>query len=169
MRPVGWLAVLVLLMLIGHILLQTSRDPKQELLDLESHWLSVEDDPVALEAILAPDFLHVVPAGIITKDEQLGFMRSHPAPTQSPEKHFEDMHVRIYGEIGIVNGMVVEVGSGTTRKTLFTDVFAYRDGKWQAVNAQELPDTERTTFHVRRLIGPQDHQRTLPIPKASCG
>ena len=99
----------------------------------------MEDDPVALEAILASDFLHVVPAGIITKDEQLGFMRSHPEPPKSPEKHFEDMHVRIYGDIGIVNGMVVEVGSGTTRKTLFTDVFAYRDGKWQAVNAQELP------------------------------
>jgi len=126
-------------MLTGHISLQTSRDPKQELLDLESHWLSVEDDPVALEAILASDFLRVVPAGIITKDGQLGFMRSHPAPPQGPEKHFEDMHVRIYGDIGIVNGMVVEVGSGTTRKTLFTDVFAYRDGKWQAVNAQELP------------------------------
>jgi len=112
----------------------------------------VEDDPVALEAILASDFLHVVPAGIITKDEQLGFMRSHPEPPKSPEKHFEDMHVRIYGDIGIVNGMVVEVGSGTTRKTLFTDVFAYRDGKWQAVTAQGLPgarkdDLPRQTAH----------------------
>ena len=28
------------------------------------------------------------------------------------------------------------------RKTLFTDVFAYHDGKWQAVNAQELPAAE---------------------------
>ena len=89
MKPLGWLVVLVLLMLTGRISLQTSRDPKQELLDLESHWLSVEDDPVALEAILASDFLHVVPAGIITKDEQLGFMRSHPEPPKSPEKHFE--------------------------------------------------------------------------------
>ena len=73
-------------MLTGRISLQTSRDPKQELLDLESHWLSVEDDPVALEAILASDFLHVVPAGIITKDEQLGFMRSHPRTHTEPRK-----------------------------------------------------------------------------------
>ena len=122
---------------------------KQELLDLENHWLQVEDDPAALESILAPDFLHVVPAGIITRDEKLSFMRRHPAHDQS-SKHFEDMHVLIYGNVGIVNGAVVATGkegaekSGeSARKTLFTDVFAYRDGKWQAVNAQELPVAAR--------------------------
>lgn len=112
---------------------------KQELLELENHWLQVENDPNALESILAPDFLHVVPAGIITKEQQLSFMRRHPAPDETPKKHFEDMHVRVYGTVGIVNGIVVETGAGGIRKTLFTDVFAYRDGKWQAVSAQELP------------------------------
>ena len=29
----------------------------QKLLELEDHWLQVEDDPDALEAILAPDFI----------------------------------------------------------------------------------------------------------------
>jgi hypothetical protein len=126
---------------------RTSREPasaeksKQDLLRLENHWLQAEDNPDALEYILAPDFLHVVPAGIITKDEQLSFMRKHPAPDQRAERHFENMHVRVYENIGIVNGMVVETGPGTNRKTLFTDVFAYRDGKWQAINAQELPAT----------------------------
>jgi hypothetical protein len=111
---------------------------KQELLDLENHWLQVEDDPAALESILAPDFLHVVPAGIITKDEQLSFMRRHPRREQGA-KRFENLHVRVYGNVGIVNGAVVVSSKGGAQKTLFTDVFAYRDGKWQAVNAQELP------------------------------
>ena len=105
---------------------------------MENHWLQVENDPNALESILAPDFLHVVPMGIITKEEQLNFMRKHPAPEQRSERHFEDIHVRVYGSVGIVNGMVVEIGTAR-RKTLFTDVFAYRDGQWQAVSAQELP------------------------------
>ncbi len=109
------------------------------MLDLEKHWLTVENNPGALESILAPDFLHVVPAGIITKSEQLDFMRKHPAPGQAPQKHFDDMHIRLYGTVGIVNGVVVEEGSGAIHKTLFTDVFAYRGGRWQAVNAQELP------------------------------
>lgn len=111
---------------------------KQELLDLENHWLQVEDDPNALESILASDFLHVVPVGIVSKDEQLSFMRKHPAPEKRAERHFENMHVRVYGNVGIVNGMVVETGAAR-QETLFTDVFAYRNGKWQAVNAQELP------------------------------
>jgi hypothetical protein len=115
---------------------------KQEVLDLENHWLAVENDPAALESILAQDFLHVVPAGIITKDEQLNFMRKHPSPEQG-SKHFENMHVRIYGNgnLAIVNGMVVATTAAGTQKTLFTDVFVRRDGKWQAVNAQELPVT----------------------------
>ena len=116
---------------------------KQELLDLENHWLQVEDDPAALESILAPDFLHVVPAGIITKDEQLSFMRRHPAPREQASKHFEKLHVRVYGNVGIVNGAVVASGKDGAQKTLFTDVFAFRDGKWQAVNAQELPAAGR--------------------------
>jgi hypothetical protein len=116
----------------------TAEKSKQEVLDLENHWLQVEDDPAALESILAPDFLHVVPAGIISKDEQLNFMRKHPSP-QSGTKHFEQMHVRVYGDVAIVNGIVVATKTEGTRKTLFTDVFVRRNGKWQAVNAQELP------------------------------
>jgi len=115
----------------------SSETRKQELLDLEHRWLRAEDDPSALESILAPDFLHVLPAGIVTRDEQLEFMRKYPAPHATVQKHFENLQVRVYGNIGIVNGVAVE--AGRTRRTLFTDVFAYRDGKWQAVNAQELP------------------------------
>jgi uncharacterized protein DUF4440 len=121
----------------------STEESKQELLALENHWLPVENDPDALEAILSPDFLHVVPAGIITKDEQLNFMRQHPAPKQSHGRHFEDLHIRVYGTVGIVNGVVVESRKGVERKTLFTDVFACRSGKWQAINAQESPAAER--------------------------
>jgi hypothetical protein len=120
---------------------KSDEDSKQQLLALENRWLQVEDDPVALESILAPDFLHVVPGEIITKEQQLQFLRQHPASSQRPEKHFEDLHVRVYGEAGIVNGAVIETSEHGQRKTLFTDVFAQRDGKWQAVSAQELPVT----------------------------
>jgi hypothetical protein len=53
---------------------RVSREPnsaeksQQELLALENRWLQVENDPMALEGILASDFLHVVPGAIITKD-----------------------------------------------------------------------------------------------------
>ena len=120
---------------------KSAEKSKQELPALENRWLQVEDDPVALEGILAPDFLHVVPGAIITKDQHLQFLREHPASGRRPEKRFEDLRVRVYGEAGIVNGVVIETTDNGERKTLFTDVFAYRDGKWQAVSAQELPVT----------------------------
>ena len=46
---------------------------------------------------------------------------------------------RIYGDVGIVNGVVVRTTSdgAAPRRTLFTDVFVYREGRWQAVNSQE--------------------------------
>jgi len=120
---------------------KSDEDSKLDLLALENRWLHVEDDPVALEGILAPDFLHVVPGAIITKDQHLQFLREHPAGGQRWQKHFQDLHVRVYGEAGIVNGAVIETTEHGERKTLFTDVFAYRGGKWQAVSAQELPVT----------------------------
>ena len=120
---------------------KSDEDSKLDLLALENRWLQVEGDPVALEGILAPDFLHVVPGAIITKDQHLQFVREHPAGGQRSEKHFQALHVRVYGEAGIVNGAVIETTEHGERKTLFTDVFAYRGGKWQAVSAQELPVT----------------------------
>ena len=131
------MAVVLMVLPVGSARQNAAEKAKEELLELENHWLQVEDDPEALEPILADDFLHVVAAGIITKKEQLDFMRKHPA-RQKGARHFEDMHVRSYGNVGIVNGMVVAVTDEGTEKTLFTDVFAYRDGKWQAVSAQEL-------------------------------
>lgn len=66
-------------------------------------------------------------------------MRTHAVPERGV-RHLEDLRVRIYGSVGVVTGIVVATGpDGKARKTLFTDVFAYRDGTWRAVNAQELP------------------------------
>jgi hypothetical protein len=52
------------------------------------------------------------------------------------------MHARVYGMIGIVNGIVVAKQGDIMQRTLFTDVFANRDGQWRAVNAQELPEAK---------------------------
>lgn len=120
---------------------ESAEQSKQELLALENRWLQVEEDPVAVGSILAPDFLHVVPGAIITKDQHLEFLREHPATGPRAEKRFEDLHVRVYGGAGVVNGAVIKRTDHGERKTMFTDVFAFRDGRWQAVSALELPVT----------------------------
>lgn len=112
---------------------------KRQLRQLEDQWLHGLQDPHLQEEILADDFVHVLPSGFITKKEQLDFLRSRKQPADNLSRRFEDVRVRIYGTAGIVNGMVVATdNSGNlVKKTVFTDVFAYRDGRWQAVNAQE--------------------------------
>jgi len=113
---------------------------RQTVEDLERHWLAVEDDPSALESVLAEDFVHVLPSGFVTKRQQLDFMRTHARPNDPASKRFEDLRVRVYGSAAIATGIVVATApDGTVRKTIFTDVFANRNGRWQAVNAQELP------------------------------
>ncbi len=118
-------------------------DKQQSLLDLETRWLESEDNSDALQTILADDFIHVLPFGFVTKSEQIRYLRANPATQRGTSKHFENLHVRIFDDTGIVNGIVVATGSnGDIRRTIFTDVFAYRNGGWQAVNAQESPLTQ---------------------------
>jgi hypothetical protein len=121
---------------------KASPDPmqaKQQLLRLEDQWLHGLQNPQVQEQILGDDFVHVLPMGFITKKDQLDFLRSGKQPADNLSRHFEDLRVRIYGTAGIVNGMVVatDKSGAVVKKSVFTDVFAYRNGHWQAVNAQE--------------------------------
>ncbi|HET9181932.1 MAG TPA: nuclear transport factor 2 family protein [Candidatus Angelobacter sp.] len=112
---------------------------KHELLALEQQWVHAESNPSVQERILADDFVHVLPSGFISKKDQIDFLRSGKRSPDHLKRHFENLKIRIYGSVGIVNGIVVATDkSGTpAHKTVFTDVFAYRDGRWQAVNSQE--------------------------------
>jgi hypothetical protein len=117
----------------------TSNRDRDALIALEDDWLKNEHNATKLEHILAADFLHpVVTGNILNKAQHIKFSSTHiPAPNLT--KRFEGLRVRVYGDIGIVNGLVVTTGKdgSTPRKSVFTDVFIYRDGRWQAVNAQE--------------------------------
>jgi hypothetical protein len=63
----------------------------------------------------------------------------------------EELTVRVYGITGIVNGVVVTSNAEGTivQRMRFTNVFVYRNNRWQAVNAQEEPITPKKTFMPR--------------------
>ena len=113
-------------------------DRERQVRDLEQRWLAAEDDPAQLAQILADDFVHVGPFGIITRAEQLDFMRRHPQ-SRPAQRRFAELKVRIYGDVAIANGVVIATDAGKDEKTAFTDVFAFRHGRWWAINAQESP------------------------------
>lgn len=69
-------------------------DTHDAIAKLEIKWLEQEDNPNALQAILADDFIHVLPVGFVSKGEQLRYMRAHPVSSQE-SRHIEDLRVRI--------------------------------------------------------------------------
>jgi Domain of unknown function (DUF4440) len=118
---------------------RNSNGNRDALVVLENEWLKNEHNAAELERILASDFMHPVVIGdVLTKAQHIQFSSKHVPPADLTN-HFEGLQVRIYGDVGIVNGLVVTTNKdgNPVDKTVFTDVFVYRDGRWQAVNAQE--------------------------------
>lgn len=125
----------------GSVAAQAPRDSPQRVgvRAIEQRWLAHEQDVDSLTVILGDDFLHVLPSGIVTKAEQLGFMRAHPMPGPAAA-HFSELRVRVYHTVGVATGIVDATDrDGHERRTAFTDVLVERDGRWEAVNAQESP------------------------------
>src|SRR5262252_5639079 len=77
------------------------------LIVLEKEWLTNEHDAAALERILASDFVHPLPTGdLVTKAQHIAFSAAHPPPPNQ-KRRFTQMQVRIYRDVGIVNGVVL--------------------------------------------------------------
>lgn len=131
---------ITILFVLGSAAVQGAQSAEQAIREVEEQWLQNESNPAVLDSILADDFVHVLPAGFITKQEQLQFVRNHPRPA-GETRRFEELRVRVYGDTAIATGIVDarEDQSRQPRQTMFTDVFVRREDKWQAVNSQELP------------------------------
>jgi uncharacterized protein DUF4440 len=129
----GLLAVSVI-----HAQRPNDRD-RAALIALENEWLANLHNPAVLEKILASDFVHPLSTGdFVTKAQHIQFSATHLTPPNRKQR-FDQMQVRVYGDVGIVNGIVLttdEQGHEVDR-TIFTDVFVRRSGRWEAVNAQE--------------------------------
>ncbi len=139
---VGLVAVFIWLMHMGAAAAtpqRTAEQDRQALIALENTWLRGEHDAAVLDPILASDFIHPVVTGdFLTKAQHISYSSRH-VPPANLKNRFENLSVRIYGDVGIVSGIFVtsdEHGKDVNR-TIFTDVFVYRDGRWQAINAQE--------------------------------
>jgi hypothetical protein len=118
---------------------------KEQVRALEQRWLENEGNPELVGSILAKDFVHVLPAGFISREDHLRFLRLHPNAFPG-SKHFEELRVRIYGNVAVATGIVSTLRApGNTARTAFSDVFVRRNGEWLAVNAQELPLAQAAT------------------------
>jgi metallo-beta-lactamase class B len=126
------------------------------LMHVEHEWLAALEhrDVQTLSRILAAEFIDSDWQGqAITRSEFLAYFARPLAHPQPPiVQHFEDTKVRFVakGDVAIVTGVVVTESAATTgstaqrspsskpvRRSRFTDVFVWRDARWQAVTGQE--------------------------------
>jgi ketosteroid isomerase-like protein len=124
------------------------------LLAVEQQWLTAlqRRDVAALARILGREFIDSDDRGdAIARAQYLDYF-AHAAERPGPpaRQEFEDVRVRFIagGEVAIVTGIVVtrsaaKPGAGAStpapelRHSRFTDVFLWREARWQAVTGQE--------------------------------
>ena len=99
----------------------------------------VDGDRAAVDAILAHDWSVIDMTGhVLTKEQVMKEFSSGDRRIESGS--IDDLKVREFGEIAVVTGRSELTGSyrgnRVTVAQRFTDVFAKRDGRWQAVASQ---------------------------------
>lgn len=118
-----------------------------EILQLEEKWLKAlaSGDAVTLQTILADEWQDNTSTGrAVTRKEFFDWLAANP-PRRilGVTSQFDAQKVRLYGDVAIATGALVremnDIPSGKkhVQHTLFTDVFVWRDGRWQAVASQE--------------------------------
>jgi Domain of unknown function (DUF4440) len=139
-RPTYCILIVITGCQVGALAQQRTAESDREALQaLENKWLQNEHSATDLNTILASDFVHPVVTGdLLNKAQHIQFSSTHPPPANLRNR-FDDLKVRLYGDVGIVNGLVIMTNDKgeEVRRTVFTDVFVYRDQRWQAINAQE--------------------------------
>ncbi|MGH9778123.1 MAG: nuclear transport factor 2 family protein [Candidatus Acidiferrales bacterium] len=148
------IAVLVLVAAVGHVLslAQSPGQPpitpaEREVRNLEREWLDAYEkrDPVAMDRIVAEDFIITFPDGTMqTKPKLMASIRA-PRKPGAPSLRFytEEVKSRAYGDTVILIGRVVTEserdGKAIKEHSRYTDTYVKRDGRWQVV-ASHLSD-----------------------------
>jgi len=95
-------------------------------------------DPAYLDALTDRDFLLTDADGVwLERDAFLAAMRK-PAPFA--DIAYEAVQVRLFGEVAVLHGVFHgRTHAGATAHVRYTDVYAWRDGRWWLVGAQNTP------------------------------
>jgi hypothetical protein len=93
-------------------------------------------DSSTLSCLLAADFEDAGPDGTLQdRDATLAKAGKHP-----PVHHeLTEMRAQVHGDFGYIRGLAtaVDTQGKALVKVRFTDIYVYRDGRWQAVAAHE--------------------------------
>lgn len=107
------------------------------LVQMEQTWVRVvqQHNRAGLGCLLAAEFEEAEADGQLMNRAQ---MLATADSSQDAQVELSELHAHIYGDVAYVRGIgLAKRGNQTTAKTRFTDIFVYRDGRWQCVAGHE--------------------------------
>lgn len=120
---------------------------QEQLKKLEEEWATayIKGDAAALGRILADDYSMIDENGSVSDKAQcIKDLTSGGLAFESIK--FDNLNVRVYGSFAVVTGgevVTMRATDGSQTSTFrFTDVFALRRGRWQAVSSQFTSSAE---------------------------
>jgi len=111
---------------------------ESSLVQIEQAWAHAleQRDTATLACILADEFEDAGPDGTLTdRATTLNKAAKHP----SVRHRLSDLHAHINGDSGYIRGLATatDAQGKVVARVRFTDVYAYRDGRWQCVAGHE--------------------------------
>jgi hypothetical protein len=114
---------------------------EQTLMQMEREWgtAEIKKDYAVVERILAEDWVGIDYSGnIVDKPQAIADLKTGISTLTSEE--LGPMTVRVFGNTAVVTGSDTEIstdrGKDSSGKYVWTDVFVFRAGRWQAVASQ---------------------------------
>ncbi len=117
-----------------------TNQPKTEgaLIELEQNWAAAlsRNDADAVACMLADEFEDAdVDGSLHSRSQTLEHI-----PNKKPgTNHLSELRAHVAGNSGFTRGLatLVDASGKVVARVRFTDVFTYRDGRWQALAGQE--------------------------------
>ena len=113
------------------------------LVQIEQTWARAleQRDTAALACILADEFEDAGPDGKLT---DRATTLAKPPNILRIHHELTDLHAHVQGDFGYIRGLATAVNTQgkVVVKVRFTDIYAYRDGRWQCVAGHESILTE---------------------------
>lgn len=137
MKSVLWLFLLCPLMYAAPCQTGQAKD-EAALAQIEQTWARAleQQDISALVCILADEFEDAGPTGLVA-DRRIILKRADDHRSQHHE--LSELHAHVYGDFAYIRGVAATPGERGRpgMRVRFTDVYVYRDGRWQCVAGHE--------------------------------
>jgi ketosteroid isomerase-like protein len=116
----------------------TQAKDEQTLLQIEQTWAKAleQHDAETVACLVADEFQD---AGVDGAVHERAEMLANIGKRGPNLNRLEDTHARLYGDFAYVRGInrVTDPSGKPLASVRFTDVFVYREGRWQAIAGQE--------------------------------